>query len=94
MPRGGYRPGAGRPKGSGNASKSEADSDGGESPTWELPVAYMLRVMNDPTTDAARRDRLAIALAPYLHRKQGERGAREIRADVAEEGTDWDGLLN
>jgi hypothetical protein len=96
MTRGGYRPGAGRPKGSSaKASASDENGEQDETPTWELPVAYMLRVMNDPRADAARRDRVAIALAPYLHRKQGERGAREDRQSYAEEkGTEWDGLLS
>jgi hypothetical protein len=91
--RGGYRPGAGRPKGSRTVASDETHAQ----PTAKSPVAYMLEIMNDPTADPARRDRMAIAAAPYLHRKQGERGAREVkdaRAASSEQGTDWDGLLN
>jgi hypothetical protein len=31
------------------------------------PLEYMLAVMNDRTADANRRDRMAIAAAPYVH---------------------------
>ena len=31
------------------------------------PLDYMLSVMNDPEVDDARRDRMAIAAAPYVH---------------------------
>ena len=67
MPRGGKRPGAGRPRGA--ISKStrailEAVAAGGE-----MPVEYMLRIMRDPREPAARRDEMAKAAAPYLHPK-------------------------
>ena len=67
MPRGGKRPGAGRPPGA--ISKStrailEAVAAGGE-----MPLEYMLRIMRDPREPAARRDEMAKAAAPYLHPK-------------------------
>src|SRR4051794_35513527 len=31
------------------------------------PLAYMLRVMNDPGAEPERRDRMAIAAAPFMH---------------------------
>jgi hypothetical protein len=37
--------------------------------TGETPLQYMLRVMRDPETPAARRDAMAIAAAPYIHSK-------------------------
>jgi phage terminase small subunit len=40
------------------------------------PLAYMLKVMNDPTVDAMRRDRMAVAAAPYVHSKSGELGKK------------------
>src|SRR5215469_8866956 len=66
MPRGGKRPGAGRPRGA--ISKStrailEAAAGG------EMPVEYMLRIMGDPREPAARRDEMAKAAAPFLHPK-------------------------
>lgn len=36
------------------------------------PLEYMLKVMNDPTVNKDRRDRMAIASAPYLHARKGD----------------------
>lgn len=36
------------------------------------PLTYMLKVMNDQGADKDRRDRMAIASAPYLHKKADE----------------------
>jgi len=77
MPRGGYRPGAGRPKGakSAKAAKPEAAAKvpadvGVEARKAGLdPLSYMLAVMNDDGADDARRDRMAIAAAPFVHAK-------------------------
>jgi hypothetical protein len=33
------------------------------------PLEFMLAVMNDPNADMSRRDRMAIAAAPYMHSK-------------------------
>jgi hypothetical protein len=33
----------------------------------EEPIQYMLRIMNDPTVEVARRDTMARAAAPYRH---------------------------
>lgn len=67
MPRGGTRPGAGRPRGSEGkrtiAIREIADSaiaDG------QLPLEYMLEVMRT-SKDAKRRDAMAVAAAPYVH---------------------------
>jgi len=38
----------------------------------QTPLEYMLAVMTDPTADALRRDRMAIAAAPYVHPRAGE----------------------
>ncbi len=40
-----------------------------------LPLDYMLAVMRDNSVDIARRDRMAVAAAPYLHAKPSETGA-------------------
>jgi phage terminase small subunit len=40
----------------------------------------MLRVINDPTIDAGRRDRMAVAAAPYVHVKKGEGGKKDTVA--------------
>lgn len=43
----------------------------GEDPAFKnaTPLEYGLLVMRDPKVDAERRDRLAIALLPYLHKR-------------------------
>ena len=46
------------------AAKAEASGDGAPG---EMPLDYMLRVMNDPATEPHRRDAMAKAAAPYLH---------------------------
>lgn len=80
--RGGFRPGSGRPKGSTGskrkrvlippaqraamqaAAASEPPSVPGDG---VAPLEYMLAVVNDPDADPARRDRMAIAAAPFVH---------------------------
>ena len=63
----------------------------GEKPVAEAeklsPLEYMLRVMNDPNEpDIARRDRLAIACAPYVHPRAGEiEGKKEGKEERAVE---------
>lgn len=58
------------------------------------PLEYMLDVMNDALADPARRDRMAIAAAPYLHRRaaEGAPGKKEQAAAAAQHvgfGTEW-----
>ena len=65
MPRGGRRPGSGRPRGSANRRTREiADRAAEEGLT---PLEYMLQVMRDDEAVPARRDDMAKAAAPYLH---------------------------
>ena len=96
MARGGYRPGAGRPKSSKNPRKSgkRVPVAAEKSPvlvsvpskdgTDKLPLDYMLEVMNDAKVDASRRDRMAIAAAPFMHPKSGESGKKEEKKKAAE----------
>jgi hypothetical protein len=35
-------------------------------------MEYMLRIMRDPTVDEKRRDKMAVAVAPYLHPRKNE----------------------
>jgi len=55
-----------------------AAEDGGQTETeiseGMTPLDYMLRVMNDPKEPKDRRDRLAIAAAPFVHPRKGEAG--------------------
>lgn len=92
MPRGGFRPGAGRPKkGTGPAGKiaglpadilAEAISAG------QSPLEYMLAVMRNPEADQARRDRMAMAAAPFCHARadavaEGKKEKRQANAEAA-----------
>ena len=86
MARGGFRVGAGRPKGSkkNRTTTKSKQSDSiitrpGESLT---PLQFMLRVLNDPNADKELRAKMAIAAAPYIHSRAGE-GKKNDRADRA-----------
>lgn len=116
MPRGGSRPGAGRPTGSGakgkKASSGQAKKaapkkaakaaktvavgrpapapppappvfDGEFIPAKMDPLEYMLSVMNNPRAEPDRRDRMAVAAAPFVHGKMGEKGKKDSRRDAA-----------
>jgi len=69
MGSGGYRPGAGRPKGAKNQVKFKNKN--------ETPLEYMLRVMNDPNVYLDMRARMAIAAAPYVHKRKGIESMRK-----------------
>ncbi len=48
------------------------------------PLAYMLKVMNDPGESKERRDRMAIASAPFCHPRKGEgAGKKEEKSERA-----------
>lgn len=94
MARGGYRPGAGRKKGSktGDAKTSQKkpaipDDVAAEAAAEGLdPLAYMLKVMNDPKAEKERRDRMAIAAAPFVHPRKGEgAGKKDEKSERAKE---------
>lgn len=51
------------------------------------PLAYILSVMNDETATPARRDRMAIAAAAYMHKRAIESGVKAARqAEAARVG--------
>lgn len=80
MARGGYRPGAGRPKGSKSKAATGATSPVDEEPidaAVQEPLDYMLQVMRDPQADQLRRDRMAIAAAPFMHARKAEAGTKK-----------------
>lgn len=99
MAAGGYRPGAGRPKTAKTPrekakAKAPADVRKAARSAGLNPLDYMLGVMNDAGADDARRDRMAIAAAPFVHVKPGDtpKGKKEQAQDeagTAGEGTGW-----
>jgi len=93
MARGGYRPGSGPMKGAKYKTKGEKKETKAGIPEDIVadakaenldPLAYMLKVMNDENADAARRDRMAVAAAPFIHSRKGDGlGKKEEKADKA-----------
>jgi len=109
MARGGYRPGSGRRKGSKNwKSLGEAAAPivvqpvpQHEIPPGMSPLEYMLSVMRDGDADSARRDRMAIAAAPFCHARAAdampgkkEREAEKARLAVTTPSSQWGDDLN
>ena len=99
MPRGGYRPGSGRPKGSGSGRNTIVPVAPVGAPAQahatllaigdKTPLKYLLDVMNDPDADDLRRDRAAGIAAAFVHAKAGEvgkKGERQQAADRAGKG--------
>src|SRR5688572_15764672 len=89
MARGGFRPGAGRPK-KGERRSNKASGQAEQRPDAPVqpteartPLEFMLAVMNDPAQEANRRDRMAIAAAPFVHPKAAEQGKKEEREEAA-----------
>ena len=71
MAKGGYRPGAGRPKGS--KSKSKMAGIKADTPLEILsPLEFLLQVMRDDNQDTNTRLRAASLAAPYLHPRAGD----------------------
>lgn len=76
MVSGGFRAGAGRPKGA-KAPKAvpikvAKDIKQAARKSGMSPLDYMLTVMNDEDSDSERRDRMAVAAAPYVHAKAAD----------------------
>lgn len=91
MSRGGYRPGAGRPKGSRTLKGGTVNAEGG------TPLEFLLGVVEDEAADVELRVRCAVAALPYCHPKAeagGKRARQRLDAETAEVGTEWDALLN
>jgi hypothetical protein len=94
---GGARPGAGRPRKLPRLLAPDAPScpdvpscevlgAGGDRPperAAETPLAFMLRVMNDPAADTGTRARMAIAAAPYMHPRAEAPGKKKDAQEAA-----------
>lgn len=96
MARGGFRPGAGRPRKSRDevaekievaekALPQDVEAATTSDVTTFSPLEYLLSVLNDPTAHKDQRFRAAIAAAPYVHPKaEGEvKGVKEKRQEAA-----------
>ncbi len=98
MSRGGFRAGAGRPKLGEPTFAQEIATEATKGGV--TPLEYMLAIINDPDADQSRRDRMAQAAAPYVHPKAGEAGPQGKKAEraehakVAQQGTEWETLLD
>ena len=86
MARGGYRPGAGRPKGSKTKVRRIVAAPRRPKPKI-TPLEYMLRIMCDEGADPLRRDKMAVAAAPFMHPRVADAryGKKDAEQDRAEE---------
>ncbi len=92
MARGGYRAGAGRPRGTPSAKLSKTEEKVIKKSAKlenKSPLDYMLAVMNDATADDDRRDKMAIAAAPYVHQRAADQklGKKEQKLQDAKNAT-------
>jgi len=96
MAKGGYRPNSGPPKGTKYAPRGSKktskprkkkgipeDIIAAAAAENMTPLAYMLKVMRDEGADPARRDRMAVAAAPFIHARAGEDGKKDQKAEKA-----------
>jgi hypothetical protein len=91
MPRGGARPGAGRPR---KPASAAPEITAIAAPL--TPMALLEAVMLDVRQDLALRVQCAKALLPYRHARVaalGSKARREAEAIDAERGTAWAPLL-
>jgi hypothetical protein len=63
------------------------------------PLDYMLAVVRDPTAAQTRRDRMAIAAAPYCHPRTteaplGKKDQAQLDAVTSAKGTEWSELVH
>lgn len=87
MARGGARIGAGRPKKGDEIPKASKATVNRPSKSLGgmTPLEYMLKVMNDDEAEDQRRDRMAVAAAPFVHAKAEAAGKKEQRQQAAEQ---------
>ena len=81
---GGYRPGSGRRRVDINdAISTEYMPQPCSNSEYERksPLEYLVDLYNDPTVDAQRRDRAAIAALPFLHRHMAKMTKAEEQQD-------------
>lgn len=67
--------------------------------TGIMPLDYMLAVVRDLNAGTARRDRMAVAAAPYCHPRvteaaPGKKEQAQIDAVAVAAGTEWGTLVH
>jgi hypothetical protein len=105
--RGGYRPGAGRPRGPNSKltgppvtrkkTESEPVRRNLDEPLLMTGTLWLQRVVNDPDASDVRRDRAAAILAGIENRRENQptkKQAAETQAQWAGYGTSWWDLLH
>jgi phage terminase small subunit len=65
------------------ADKKVTEIDTGK-PVKKTPLEYALDIMNDPSIEEIRRDRMAIAALPFMHMKKGEGGKKDAEKENAD----------
>ena len=86
VPKGGYRAAAGMPPRKSKAAKPVPKDIVADARAANMqPLEYMLTVMNDPAADEVRRDRMAMAAAPYCHPRVADKswGKKDQQAEAA-----------
>ena len=78
-----------------NASRvSDFDEGIARLDEWRTPLDYMLSVINDKTADVSRRDRMAVAAAPFVHPKADDIGKKQrAQMDAESASQDWGDLI-
>lgn len=72
----------------------------GIDPADIMPLDYMLAVVRDPTARMDRRDRMAIAAAPYCHSRiteavaPGKKEQAQAEALASAHSTEWGALIH
>lgn len=96
MPRGGYKPGGGRPRGSKSDAFRDlpADIQSAAFKSGLSPLDFLLSVMCDDEQALDVRIRVAGLALPYVHPKpaevmKGKKEAAEAAAETAGHGTEW-----
>jgi hypothetical protein len=86
---GGFRRGAGRPRGSRNSStlarearEREALAAARQADANLMPIDYLLRVLRDPATPPGRQAKVAMFVAPYLEYRAAMRRSQRPAIEV------------
>jgi hypothetical protein len=88
MPRGGRRPGAGRPKGVANKRTRKLTEGTAEAVALTeasggvTPLAHLLAVLRDPESSPARKDSAAATAAPYIHPRLSMTATASVNASA------------